>query len=90
MNYSENKIKENADIINEIYLRNTDKEIAVLRNANIYECNKAVALICKDSKYKDWYGVTNKSCYKSWNEVQAFLDGLCVGKYAEFNERGAR
>lgn len=86
MKYNKEKIQENISLINELMLRHTDKEVILLKTSNLYTYNKGIALIDKDTKNKDWYGISNKNCYKTWEEIEAFLEGLCVGKNAKFNE----
>lgn len=79
-----------ADIIkringlNEFMLSKSNKQLLLLNISSIYTYNKAVAIVDKNTKEKDWFSVDNKSCFKTWNEIEAFIDGLCVGKNIDF------
>lgn len=44
-------------------------------------------MINKDSEDKDWYSVNHKNCFKTWDEAEAFLDGLCLAKNTKFNDK---
>ena len=58
----------------------------MLSISNVYTYNKAIALIDKNNNETNWYGIDNKNCFKTWNEADAFLDGLCLGKNTKFND----
>ena len=79
-----------ADIIkringlNEFMFSKSNKQLLLLNISSIYTYNKAVAIVDRNTKEKDWFSVDNKSCFKTWNEIEAFIDGLCVGKNTEF------
>ncbi len=85
-----NDIKTRVNGLNEYMLADTEKELVLLNISNVYTYNKAIALIDKDNQNKDWYSVNRKHCYKNWNEIEAFLDGLCLGKNTQFTERDIR
>lgn len=80
-------LKKRIDGLNEFMLSNTDKELLILSISNDYTYNKAIALINKSSQSKDWYSISDKNCFKSWNEAEAFLDGLCLAKNTSFNDK---
>ena len=79
-----------ADIIkringlNEFMLSKSNKQLLLLNISSIYTYNKAVAIVDRNTKDKDWFSVDNQSCFKTWNEIEAFIDGLCVGKNTDF------
>ncbi len=79
-----------ADIIkringlNEFMLSKSNKQLLLLNISSIYTYNKAVAIVDRNTKEKDWFSVDNKSCFKTWSEIEAFIDGLCVGKNTDF------
>lgn len=79
-----------ADIINRInglneyMLENSDKELLLLKLCNDYTYNKAIAIIDKNAKHKDWYSVDDKHCFKTWDEVEAYIDRICKGKNTNF------
>ena len=50
--------------LNEFMLSNSNKQILLLKIPNIYTCNKAIAIVDRNIKEKDWYSVDNKSCFK--------------------------
>lgn len=66
--------------LNKYMLSDTDKQLILLNISNVYTYNKAIALIDKDIKDKDWYSIDSKNCFKTWNEAEIFLAGLCLGK----------
>lgn len=71
--------------LNKYMLSDSDKQLILLSISNVYTYNKAIALIDKNIKDKDWYSINSKTCFKTWNEAEAFLDGLCLGKNTKFN-----
>lgn len=80
------ELEKRIEGLNEYMLSDTDKRLLMLSISNDYTYNKAIALINKDNKDKDWYSVGSKNCFKTWNEAEAFLDGLCLAKNTNFNE----
>ena len=72
--------------LNEYMLSDTDKKLLMLSISIDYTYNKAIALINKNSQANDWYSVDSKNCFKTWNEAEAFLDGLCLAKNTNFND----
>lgn len=70
--------------LNEFMLSNSNKQILLLKIPNIYTYNKAIAIIDRNTKEKDWFSVDNKNCFRTWDEIEAFIDGLCVGKNTDF------
>ncbi len=85
MNKSE--IEKRVNGLNEYMLSNSEKELLLLKNSNDYTYNKGIAIIDKNTKDKSWYAVDSKSCYKTWAEIEAFIDGLCLAKNTNFAER---
>jgi len=77
-------IQKRINGLNEFMLSNSTKELLLLKISNDYTYNKAVALINKNTKNKDWYSIDNKTCFKTWNEVDAFIDGICLAKNTDF------
>lgn len=84
---SRSDIKEKIKGLNKYMLLNSDKELLLLRNSTVYTYNKAVAIVDKDCKDKNWYAIGNKNCFKTWTEVEAFIDGICKGKNTNFYDR---
>lgn len=70
--------------LNEYMLGDSEKELLLLKTSNDYTYNKAVAIINKNAKHKDWYSIDDKNCFKTWDEVEAFIDGICKGKNTNF------
>lgn len=77
-------IEKRINGLNEYMLSNSSKELLLLKNSSDYTYNKAIAIIPKNTLRKDWYSIDNKNCFKTWNEVEAFIDGICVGKNTDF------
>lgn len=77
-------IQKRINGLNEFMLSNSTKELLLLKISNDYTYNKAVALINKNTQNKDWYSIDNKTCFKTWNEVDAFIDGICLAKNTDF------
>ena len=71
--------------LNEYMLENSDKKLLLLKISNDYTYNKAVAIVEKKHRNKDWYSVDDKNCFKTWDEVEAFIDGICKGKNTDSN-----
>lgn len=78
------EIQKRINGLNEFMLSNSTKKLLLLKISNDYTYNKAVALINKNTKNKDWYSIDNKTCFKTWNEVDAFIDGICLAKNTDF------
>ncbi len=72
--------------LNKYMLSDSTKELLLLKTSNIYTYNKAIAIVNKNEDKKDWYSVDNKSCFKTWDEIEAFIDGLCLGKNTNFEK----
>ena len=86
MNKSE--IQNRIDGLNEYMLSDSDKKLLLLKISSDYTYNKAIAIVNKKHSNKDWYSIDNKNCFKTWDEIDAFIDGLCRGKNTNFgNER---
>ena len=83
-------IKSRINGLNDYMLYNTNKKLLLLNISSIYTYNKGIALIDKNEENTNWYNIDNKNCYKSWNEIEAFLDGLCLGKNTNFTEKAER
>lgn len=83
---TKNEIEKRIQGLNKYMLSNTNKKLLLLRNSNIYTYNKAIALIDRDITISDWYSTDYKNCFKTWNEAEAFLDGLCLAKNTNFHD----
>ena len=82
------EIQKRINGLNEYMLSNSDKKILLLTTSSIYTYNKAIAIVDKnDLGRNDWYSIDNKSCFKSWNEIETFLDGLKKKKNTNFEEK---
>lgn len=77
-------IQKRINGLNEYMLADSTKELLLLKISNDYTYNKAIALIDKTTKRKDWYSIDSKTCFKTWNEVEAFIDGICLAKNTDF------
>lgn len=82
---NKNDIKQRINGLNQYMLSNTDKQLLLLTISSDYTYNKAIAVINRNCKYKDWYSIDDKTCFKTWNEIDAFIDGICKGKNTDFN-----
>lgn len=80
-------IKTRINGLNKYMLSDSDKQLQLLTISQIYTYNKAIAIINRNSKNKDWYSVDNKNCFKTYDEIEAFLDGLCLGKNTNFYQQ---
>lgn len=76
----EEEIRNRINEINQYILFDSRVELQLLKLANEHILNKAIALLDKNIDEKEWHKITNKNCYKTWAEINAFLDGLCIGK----------
>ena len=79
-------IKKRIDGLNEYMLADTDKHLLMLSISNDYTYNKAIALVDKEINVPDWYAVDYKNCFKTWDEADAFIDGICLARNTEFNK----
>ena len=80
------EIKEWVDCINKELLGECSQKLEILRTSGDYTYNKAVVLTNKDNLNKGWYGTSYKNCYKTWAEIEAFIDGFCKCQNANLNE----
>lgn len=71
--------------LNEYMLSDSDKKLIMLKISSDYTYNKAIAIVDKEHTNKDWYSVDYKNCFKTWDEAEAFLDGICLAKNTQFN-----
>lgn len=83
-------IQKRIDGLNEYMLSDSDKQLLLLKISSDYTYNKAIALIEKSSKRNDWYSIDDKRCFKTWNEIDAYIDGICKGKHTNFYEEHER
>ena len=83
-------IEKRINGLNEYMLSDSDLKLLLLKISNDYTYNKAIALVNKDNKTKDWYAIDDKNCFKTWDEVEAFIDGICKGKNTRFYESSER
>lgn len=72
--------------LNKYMLSNSNLQLLLLKISNDYTYNKAIALIDKNCKNKDWYSINDKNCFKTWNEIDAFIDGICKAKNTNFEK----
>ena len=84
------EIQKRINGLNEYMLSDSDLKLLLLKISSDYTYNKAIALVNKDNKTKDWYAVDDKNCFKTWDEVEAFLDGICKGKNTNFEKEKER
>ena len=80
------ELQKRIDGLNEYMLSDSDKKLLMLSISSDYTYNKAIALVNKKHTNKDWYSVDYKNCFKTWNEAEAFIDGLCLAKNTNFND----
>lgn len=73
--------------LNEYMLADSNFKLLLLKISSDYTYNKAIAIVPKDFNNKNWYSVDYKNCFKSWSEADSFLDGFCLAKNTDFNER---
>ncbi len=83
-------IKQRINGLNDYMLSNTDKKLLLLTISSDYTYNKAIAIVDKEDNSNDWYSVDDKNCFKTWNEVEAFIDGICKGKNTNFYKEHER
>lgn len=79
-------IKQRIHGLNEYMLSESDKQLLLLTLSSDYTYNKAIAIVDKNEDKKDWYSVDDKNCFRTWNEIGAFIDGICKGKNTNFYE----
>lgn len=86
---TKNEIKQRIKGLNEYMLSDSSKQLLLLNISSDYTYNKGIAIIDKNKskEQKDWYSVDKKNCFKTWNEAEAFLDGLCLAKNINFNDK---
>lgn len=85
---NKSQIQKRINGLNEYMLSNSNKKLVLLTISNVYTYNKAIAIINKeDIENNDWYSINNKNCFKTWNDIETFLDGLCLGKNTNFEEK---
>lgn len=68
-------IKRRVDGLNEYMLSGSDKQLLILSISSDYTYNKAIAIVNREHKNQDWYSVDDKNCFKTWDEIDAFIDG---------------
>lgn len=83
-------IKQRINGLNEYMLSDSDKQLLLLTISSDYTYNKAIAIIDKNTERKDWYSVDDKNCFKTWAEIDAFIDGICKGKNTNFEYQQER
>ena len=64
-------IKKRIDGLNEYMLSDSNLQLLLLKISNDYTYNKAIALVDKNCKNKDWYSIDDKNCFKTWDEIDA-------------------
>lgn len=81
------EIEQRIKCLNECTFLESPFELISLKISSDYTYNKAIALVEKQSQQKDWYSISYKNCFKTWNDADIFLDGFCLAKNTNFNER---
>ena len=81
---NKNELQKRIDGLNEFMLSNSTKKLLLLRISSDYTYNKAIAIVDKEYKNNDWYATDDKNCFRTWDEVEAFIDGICRGKNTDF------
>lgn len=81
---NKNEIRNRIDGLNNFMLADSDKKLKLLCISSVYTYNKAIAIVDKNNNNNDWFSADYKSCFKTWDEVDAFIDGLCLGKNTKF------
>lgn len=71
--------------LNEYMLSDSNLQLLLLKISNDYTYNKAIALVDKNCKNKDWYSIDDKNCFRTWYEIDAFIDGIYKGKNTNFD-----
>ena len=71
--------------LNEYMLSDSNLQLLLLKISNDYTYNKAIALVDKSCKNKDWYSIDDKNCFRTWDEIDAFIDGIYKGKNTNFD-----
>lgn len=87
MKMNKNELNKRIQGLNEFMLADSDKKLLLLSISSDYTYNKAIALVNKEHTDKDWYSVNGKNYFKTWNEAEAFIDGLCLAKNTNFNDK---
>ncbi len=72
--------------LNEVFLDETTKKFIILNISNDYTYNKAIAIVDKNYNHNDWYATDDKACFKTRNEIDAFIDGVCKARHTNFYE----
>lgn len=80
------EIDEWIECINKELLGECNQKLEILKTSSDYTYNKAITLTEKNAPNKGWYGTSYKNCYRTWAEVEAFIEGFCKCKNANFNE----
>lgn len=78
------EIRQRINGLNEYMLSNSDKKLLLLTISSDYTYNKAIAIVDKNYNNTDWYATDDKTCYKTWQEIEAYIDGICKGKNTSF------
>ncbi len=84
------EIKQRINGLNEYMLSESDKKLLLLTISSDYTYNKAIAIVNKNDNKKDWYSVDDKDCFRTWNEIEAYIDGICKGKNTNFYDEHER
>lgn len=79
------EIEQRIKCLNEGIFLESPLELIILKISRDYTYNKAIALVEKQSNRKDWYSISHKNCFKSWNDADIFLDGFCLAKNTNFD-----
>lgn len=79
------EIEQRIKSLNEGIFLESPLELIILKTSRDYTYNKAIALVEKQSIRKDWYSISHKNCFKSWNDADIFLDGFFLAKNTNFD-----
>ena len=70
--------------LNEFMLSNSNKQILLLKIPNIYTCNKAIAIVDRDTKERDWFSEANQNCTRNGDVIEETIEEHSVSKNTEY------
>ncbi len=73
--------------LNQFILADSNKQLLLPNLIEDETQEKSIALVNKEQMNKDWNSIDSKNYFKTWNEVNSFIDGLCLGKNTRFNDK---
>ena len=83
---NKSNIERRIKVLNESFLDNTTKKLIILKISSDYTYNKAVAIVNKNSNNHNLYATDDKACFKTWSEIDAFIDRVCKARHTDFYE----